>query len=178
MIITLVRHAEVEEQYKGCYNGHLDISLSSNGKRQAKKLGHKLQKLNFDKIYCSDLKRAKETLDEFKLNASTTYTDALREKSWGIHEGKSFQEIETMGIKYENFTQWINALDGEDVTLYTKKIKNYFYDEIAKESSKNILVVTHAGVIKTLLSIVNNLSLEEAFSTQLEYGSTLKLDIY
>jgi broad specificity phosphatase PhoE len=178
MIITLVRHAKVEEEYQGKYNGHLDISLSQEGKRQAKELGLKLQKLHFDKVYCSDLKRAKETLREFHLNATTTFTNIIREKSWGIHEGKSFQEIEETGLKYVNFEQWIDALDGENPSIYKEKIRKYFYDVIAKQNAKNILIVTHGGVISTIFSIVKNISLEEAFSQTLEYGgiTTLELD--
>ena len=177
MIITLVRHGEVEEAFRGKYNGHSNISLSSHGRLQAKELGKKLQKLNFDKIYCSDLKRTEETLKEFKLNITTIFSEDLREKSWGIHEGKSFQEIEDMGIKYKNFTQWIEDLDGEDATLYKERIKKYFYEVITKDETKNVLVVTHAGVISTLLSIVKNISLEEAFNTKIEYTTPIRLEV-
>jgi len=177
MIITLVRHGEVDAKFKGRYNGHNNISLSLHGKNQAKILGKQLQTMNFDKIYCSDLKRATQTLQEFHLSTTTIFTDRIREKSWGIHEGKSFQEIEAMGIKYKNFTQWIKALDGEDSGVYKEKIKRYFYDVIAKDEAENILVVTHGGVISTLLSIVKNISLEEAFSQTPEYTSLTKLDI-
>lgn len=177
MKITLVRHGEVKEKFKGRYNGHNDIGLSAEGKRQAKTLGIKLQSMNFDKVYCSDLRRAKETLKELNLNATTIFSDQIREKSWGIHEGKSFEEIEAMGLKYNNFEQWINELDGEDVQEYTQKIKDYFYDVIAKDNSQNILVVTHAGVIKTLLSIVKCISLEEAFCVEICYSSTIELKL-
>jgi len=177
MIITLVRHGEVEEAFKGRYNGHSDISLSTHGREEARKLGKKLQKEGFDKIYCSDLKRAKETLKEFKLNLPTLFSESLREKSWGIHEGKSFEEIEATGIKYKNFTQWIDALDGEDSTTYKERIKKYFYEVITKERSQNILVITHAGVIATLLSIVKNISIEEALNTRIEYTSLVKVEI-
>jgi broad specificity phosphatase PhoE len=178
MTITLVRHGEVEEAFKGKYNGHSDIALSPYGKSQAKELGKKLQKENFDKIYCSDLRRTRETLKELNLNTKTIFSEKLREKSWGIHEGKSFDEIEAMGIKYRNFTQWIEDLDGEDATLYKERIREYFYGVIAKEKAQNILVVTHAGVISTLLSIVNKCSLEEAFNTKIEYTSTVKINLF
>lgn len=177
MTITLVRHGEVEETFRGKYNGHSDIALSPYGKEQAKELGVKLQKEKFDKIYCSDLKRTRETLKELNLNVTTIFSEKLREKSWGIHEGKSFQEIEAMGIKYKNFMQWIEDLDGEDTTLYKKRIREYFYEVIAKDRAQNILVITHAGVIATLLSVVKNISLEEAFNTKIEYSSLIKLEI-
>ena len=170
MRITLVRHAEVIQEYQGKYNGHIDIALSENGKLQAKTLAKELSSQIFDKVYSSDLLRAKETLNAFDIKIEPIYTKRLREKSWGRHEGKSFKEIEEEGIKYENFEQWIEALDGEDMQEYIQNIKEYFYETIFKQKAEDILVVTHSGVIKTLLSIIKNISLQEAFSMQLPYS--------
>ena len=176
MKIILVRHSEVIKEYQGKYNGHIDISLSQKGKEDAKELAKKLQNIMFDKIYCSDLLRAKETLEAFECTITPTYTKELREKSWGRHEGKSFQEIQAEGIEYENFEQWISSLDGESFSSYKQKIQEYFYETIFKEDMQNILVVTHSGVIKTLLSITKNIPLEEAFATKLPYSSYITLD--
>lgn len=176
MILTLVRHAEVIEEYQGRYNGHLDIALSVNGKLQAKEVAKKLEDVEFDKVYCSDLIRCRQTLSAFNLQTEIIYTDRLREKSWGIHEGKSFEEIVAQGIKYENFEQWINALDGENTQEYIDKLKEYFNETIFKEDAKNILIVTHSGVIKTLLHLTENILLEEAFGTPLPYSSYITLD--
>ncbi|WP_457744622.1 histidine phosphatase family protein [Sulfurimonas sp.] len=178
MKITLVRHGEVVEKYQGKYNGHNDISLSKRGKLQAKKLAQKLQHKKFDTIYCSDLKRAKETLAAFENKQKSIYTKELREKSWGRHEGKSFKEIEAEGIEYENFEQWINALDGESIANFQQRIKKYFNEIITKnKDADDILVITHSGVIKTVLSFYNNCSLEEAFSINLPYGSFIELQL-
>ncbi len=176
MKITLVRHSEVIKEYQGKYNGHIDISLSQKGRSDAKELAKKLQTTAFDKIYCSDLLRTRETLEAFKYTLEPIYTKELREKSWGKHEGKSFQEIQDEGVEYKDFEQWISALDGEDFSIYKQRIQKYFYETIFKEDAKNILVVTHSGVIKTLLSLVNNISIEEAFVTPLPYSSFITLD--
>jgi len=177
MKLTLVRHSEVIQKYQHCYNGHIDIELSLKGKEDAKEIANKLKNFTFDKIYCSDLKRAKQTLEIFKLDIYPIYTQELREKSWGIHEGKSFEEIEKSGIKYKNFLQWITALDGEDIQSYIKRIENYFKKVIFKQDCEHILVVTHSGVIKTLLSILNQIGIEEAFSIKLPYSSYITIDI-
>ncbi|RLA75920.1 MAG: histidine phosphatase family protein [Epsilonproteobacteria bacterium] len=174
MIITFIRHAEVEVKYVGKYNGHIDIALSPHGKEQAQNLAKEFKNERFDKIYCSDLKRARETLDAFNYSQEIIYTEKLREKSWGIHEGKSFEEIEKSGIKYIDFEQWMDALDGESPKLFTQKLKKYFYDEILSQECENILVVTHGGVIRTLMSIINKTTLEETFETKLPYASSIK----
>ena len=176
MKITLVRHSEVIKEYQGKYNGHIDIALSAKGKEDARELAKKLQNIEFDKIYCSELLRARETLNAFNPTLTPIYTKELREKSWGKHEGKSFEEINAEGIEYINFEQWISALDGEDFSIYQEKIQKYFYETIFKDDAKNILVVTHSGVIKTLLSITKKLSLQEAFAINLPYSSFITLD--
>jgi len=177
MKITLVRHAEVIEEYIGKYNGHIDIGLSENGKKQAKELGKKLSHIKFDKIYCSDLLRAKQTLELFELDQDIIYSNQLREKSWGKHEGKSFDEIIAEGIEYKNFEQWIDTLDGEDIQSYSTRIKDYFNNTILKEKDENILIVTHAGFIKTFISIMEGCSFEESFTKSLKYSSFLTINI-
>ena len=170
MKLTLVRHAEVQTEFIGKYNGHIDIPLSKNGKKQAKELAEKLDDTAFDKVYCSDLLRAKQTLEAFELKQDVIYTQELREKSWGKHEGKSFEEIESLGIKYENFEQWLKALDGEKVEDFRQRVAEFFYENLLLQECEHILVVTHSGVIKTFLSLHNHTSLEIAFGEKLNYG--------
>jgi len=171
MKITLVRHAEVIEEYIGKYNGHIDIPISKNGKKQAKALGEKLSPIKFDKIYCSDLLRAKQTLELFEFDQEVIYSNQLREKSWGEDEGKSFDDIISEGREYKNFEQWINELDGETINKYTKRVEKYFNNTILNTKDKNILIVTHSGLIKTFIKIINNSSIKESFSINIPYNS-------
>jgi len=175
MPITLVRHAEVEETYIGKYNGHIDIGLSKRGEEQAKALSAKLKSEKYDKIYCSDLRRARETLSAFSFSIKPIFTKDLREKSWGRHEGKSFEEIEAEGIKYENFTQWVEALDGERVEEFEKRVVKFF--KSIESSDENILILTHAGVIKVIQAFYQSSTLEDAFMQSLGYGEFYDLKI-
>ena len=172
MTITLVRHAQVEGAYIGCYNGHLDIGLSPKGYADARNLGKHFNSSDFDAIFCSDLTRAKESLKQFIKTKDVIYTEELREKSWGRHEGLDFDTIIAQGeIEYINFEQWLNALDGESVQEYTSRVKKFLFEYLPSLKKENILVVTHSGVIKTFISSVKNISLEEAFSYSIPYAS-------
>jgi len=169
--ITLIRHGEVEEKYQGCYNGHIDVALSKKGHSQAKELAQKFKDEKYDAVFCSDLKRARQTLSYFPHAKDAIYTDKLREKSWGKHEGLSFDEIIAQNeIKYENFLQWIEALDGEDYQSYINRIKDFF-NTIQQQNKQNILIITHSGVIKTLIFIKEKITIQESFSTKLPYAS-------
>ena len=172
MTLTLVRHAEVEEKYLGCYNGHLDIGLSAKGYTDAKNLDKHFKASDFDAIFCSDLIRTKETLKQFIDSDDVIYTPKLREKSWGRHEGLNFDAILAQGeIEYLAFEQWLNDLDGENVQEYTSRVKKFLFEYLLTLKKENILVVTHSGVIKTFISTLKNISLEEAFSFSVPYAS-------
>ena len=177
MKITLVRHTEVDEAYHKCYNGHIDIGLSKKGEEDAKKLAQVFENEQFDKVYCSDLKRTRATLAPFTQAKTAIYTELLREKSWGKHEGKTFDAIIAEGeIEYENFLQWIYALDGEDYELYIERIRDFFLEKLMREPYESVLVVTHAGVIRVLMALVQKLSLEEAFCIDVPYSSYVIFD--
>ncbi|QOY54743.1 histidine phosphatase family protein [Candidatus Sulfurimonas marisnigri] len=174
MQITLVRHAEVDEAYHSCYNGHNNIGLSVRGHKQAKELAKSLDSINFDAMFCSDLFRAKESIKYSVHKENIIYTDKLREKFWGKHEGMKFDDIIAQKeIKYIDFLQWIDALDGEPYEEYIKRVRKFFLEYLPTLNKEHILVVTHAGVIRVLLSIIKNITLEEAFSIKIDYGDLI-----
>ena len=177
MQIDLLRHGAVQEPYQGKYNGHNDISISAEAKAQLKEFASNLQQSEYDAIYCSDLRRAKETLSLLNLTQKPIYSSALREESWGRHEGKSFEEIVAEGIEYENFEQWIAALDGESVVAFKQRVQGYFEETIFASGAKKILIVTHSGVMKMLLHLYKKMSLEEAFAHSVPYGELFTLEL-
>jgi len=181
MIITLVRHGEVDTNFLGCYNGHNDIGLSPQGKKEALSLAKQLQQHPFDAVYSSDLRRTRESaLPIIKALPETTphfFTSRLREKSWGRHEGKTFDAITSEeALVYENFLQWIYALDGENYEEYILRIEAFFTQELPLTPYNNVLVITHAGVIRVLIHLLQKISLEAAFSINFPYSASITLD--
>ena len=107
----------------------------------------------------------------------TLFTKELREKSWGRHEGMTFDAIvERDGLSYENFEQWINALDGEPYDAYIDRIQHFFTQTLPQTGYNNVLVITHAGVIRVLMHILKKISLETAFSTNFPYSAYTTLE--
>jgi len=180
MMITLVRHGEVDEAYHRCYNGHNDITLSTKGREEAKALSKVLEHQTYDAIYSSDLRRCRETTEHIiSISKCMTpiYTQDLREKSWGRHEGMTFDAIvQRDGLVYENFEQWITTLDGEPYDLYISRIKEFFTQTLPQTPYNNVLVITHAGVIRVLMHLLQNISLEEAFSINFPYSAYTTLN--
>jgi len=181
MTITLVRHGEVEEAFHCCYNGHNDIGLSHQGREEAKTLALLLKEQTFDAIYSSDLRRCQETVTpiicHYPFPIPHFPTQKLREKSWGRHEGMTFDAITKRdGLVYENFEQWINVLDGEPYDAYIERIRRFFTKALPQAGYESVLVVTHAGVIRVLMHILQKISLQEAFSIDFPYSAYTTLE--
>lgn len=176
--MTLLRHAQIHEDFEGAYNGHNDIGLSSFGHAQAQALKTQLNMELFDAIYCSDLRRTKDTLNAFYKDASIIYTSKIREKSWGRHEGLNYDQIVAMeGQQYQDFTQWLNLLDGEPYEDFIERIKAFFFDFLPQQDYEEVLIVTHSGVIRILFHLIENISLTQALSRKVPYASLTKITL-
>lgn len=168
--LYLFRHAAIDQAYQGAYNGHIDLDATPLGLSQAKENFAAIQEITFDAIYCSTLQRARQTAKALDLE-DIILSDHLREKSWGRHEGKSYDEVVAMeGQSYENFKQWLEVLDGEPVMQFIKRIET-FLEELKTQAFENVLIITHAGVIYTIIYLLTHGSLEEAFASRVPYGT-------
>jgi len=157
----LVRHGETEWNALKLVQGHTDIPLNEKGEHQAKNLGQKLNKIRFDSIFSSDLLRAKKTAEiiaiERKIEVKTT--EKLRERYFGRLEGKSW-EGEASELKYL-WKKFINLTDEERKIHKLERVENNndlmnrlipFLREIAViYGGKNILIVTHGGLMRAFL---------------------------
>jgi len=170
LTLHLLRHASVEDGYIGRYNGHIDIALSENGKKEAVLAAQKLDGVCFDAVYCSDLLRCRQSVEPFGFS-SVIYDARLREKSWGRAEGMSFGEIcDKFGIVYEDFESFVRSVGGEGLDEFAARIDGFF-EQLRLSDASSVLVVTHGGVIRTLLAKLRGLSLEEAFCIDAPYAS-------
>ncbi len=165
----------MEQAFQHRYNGWNAITLSPNGFDQirsaAEKIGHS------PLLYCSDIRRCRETAHLFTAD-KTVFSELIREKSWGKHEGMSFDEIEKSGIQYTTFDQFIRELDGETPEQFSKRVLS-FWSDVKENLPHNTTILTHGGVIYTILAEENGISLEESYCTfKVPYGSitTIGLD--
>ena len=86
-----------EENINNIIQGHYDNNLNQTGRKQADILGHRLKELNidFDSVYCSDLKRCQQTLaiiNEVVDLGDTVITPLLRERNYGKWTNKCFTQ--------------------------------------------------------------------------------------
>lgn len=166
IVINLIRHGETEFNRLGKIQGSTNIDLSNVGINQAKEINLDTNKI-YDISFHSSLSRSKNTLDIIcnKLNfkPETKLNDDIIERGYGIFEGLTENEIKS---QFPNkFNEWKaneNAeIEGaETIENVLKRIKN-FLKFIIQSGNKDILLVTHSGVLYCLYKYINNINLNE-----------------
>lgn len=93
--LWLIRHGETVWNRRKLWQGHTDVPLSEEGRRQARALAVLLQDLPLRAILSSDLQRARETAEilarSHRLSVETT--PRLREVHLGEAEGLTTEEV-------------------------------------------------------------------------------------
>lgn len=154
----IARHGETEWNVKKIILGHGDSPLTEKGEKQAKLLGEKIKHIRFDKVYSSDLLRAKRTAEiitlEQKLAVETTRL--LRERKWGRFEGQPQDEFRKFDAIIDTLTDAqrykhkVSPDVESDEEIVTRLIT--FLREVAVGNpGKKVLVVTHGGIMRAFL---------------------------
>lgn len=149
MNLYVVRHGETD-MGKNKVIATIDEPLNDYGINQAINLGLELKNKNIDKIYCSPIERAKHTLKLFDLdeNIPIIVEDRLRERDMGIYEKVNFEELDwELFWGYDSDLQYSEL---ESMKSVYKRISNFLDELKLKEMDKNILLVTHGGVVRAI----------------------------
>jgi alpha-ribazole phosphatase len=153
--LLLVRHATAEGH--GRFQGQLDVSLTSAGRREFPHLCEKCSRYPVQAVYASDLRRARQTAGAIarKLGLAVNLRPELREIHFGEWEGLSWNQIATRFP--EQSTLWIERFPrqtisgGEPIGQFRKRIAAAVREIVAANRGQCALVVTHAGVIRFTL---------------------------
>lgn len=152
MNIYLIRHGR--QCSRLC---NVDVKLSEEGLKQAELVGTRLAGKNIEAVYSSDLLRAVETAREANRiwQADHIIRPELREISFGEMEGLSDEEI---AVRFADFKREQNNMledlpypGGECAGDVIKRVMPVF-EEIAAGSFKNVAIVTHGGVIRSMIT--------------------------
>ncbi len=174
--IYLVRHGEVETPGKDRrYLGHLDVSLSAAGLRQAEALKEKLRQVPLAAIYCSDLRRSVETAAVIAAphGLKPSARREFREIGLGAWEGLTFDAVkegfpEEYAARGQDFSHF-RPPGGENFLDCAHRILPALYEALAAAPGA-LLIVGHAGVNRILLCLAQGRSLANLFDIPQDYG--------
>ncbi|AOP36538.1 hypothetical protein A0128_21250 [Leptospira tipperaryensis] len=184
--LYLVRNADIGFDYRFKYVGRLDPPLSEQGFLDAQALGEYCKNTFYtskERVYLSPSKRSLQTWKEMKLDTSeeVAHLPALQEIHFGNWEGKSFFDIEKTNplalVSWAQTPSQFSFPGGESFKEFLDRID--FLSSFLKESSaKKILLVTHGGVISTLICLLLKVNPSSHLSFQVQSASASSLEIF
>jgi alpha-ribazole phosphatase/probable phosphoglycerate mutase len=150
--IIFVRHAETDMAGRFC--GHSDPELNSRGRAQLPRLLEQLTHAEFERIFTSDLTRARQTAEAIAhhFGLEVVPRPGLREISFGEWEGLSWTEIETRDP--ERARRWVEeypyfpAPGGETFECFRTRVCREIEFLAERAEQLPAVVVTHAGFLR------------------------------
>jgi probable phosphoglycerate mutase len=151
--ILLIRHGETVWNRSGRVQGWQDSPLSAAGRAQAQALAARLAVDRVERLISSDLGRAQETARPIaaRLGIPVELDPALRERNYGIFEGRTHVEIERdHPTEYATFigrdpTYAIPG--GESADEFAARVLPALERIAATCAGGRVAVVTHGGVL-------------------------------
>lgn len=182
----LVRHGESVWNRQRRIQGTLNPELSIRGKRQTDLLlAHLKAHLSEEvaAIYSSPLRRAAQTADRIAgaYHLPVIHEPDLREMSLGKWEGMTVAEIQaaTPG-RYE---EWLEdplafpAPAGEDLRAFERRVVGALHRMQAAHPGADLIVVSHGGVIKTLLCFALGLDVRYLFRLKQDNTAVSQIEL-
>ncbi|GAB2456775.1 histidine phosphatase family protein [Comamonas humi] len=164
--IIAIRHGETAWNVDGRIQGHTDIPLNAKGEWQAGQVAAALADEPLAAIYSSDLSRAWVTAQAIAASnrAPLTAEPALRERSFGIFEGRSFADIAVSHP--DDATRWrqrdpdYTPPEGESLQTLQQRASAAVDRLAVRHPGQQIALVAHGGLLDMLYRLATRQPLQ------------------
>ena len=157
-VIHLIRHGAIDETLSGKYIETTDVSLSDKGKAALRRLDFEYSYPGAKVVFTSPLKRCTQTCAVLYPELTPLVIANLSECNFGEWEGKTADELSDD----DTFKKWLagdNSVKpprGESNANFVRRICKMFesiVEGLMKTGTTESVIVTHGGVIMTLLAV-------------------------
>jgi alpha-ribazole phosphatase len=174
MEVYLVRHTETVCEKGICY-GQSDVRISEPYLELFESIKNQIPIGAV--VYSSPLFRCTELANY--ISSSSIITDArLMEMNFGDWEMQNWD-----AIPVDDFTPWMNDFvnvrvpNGEAFVDLHDRVLDFLENELQNDTSKPVVIVAHAGVIRSILCKITRLPLQDAFQNKVDFGSVIKIEL-
>lgn len=181
--LILVRHVLTVDNQKSRLSGHIDSSISEEGKEQIDKITNYLKDFDIDKIYTTTSSRTKDTVKKISELKSIEIIEkeSLKEISFGDFEGLTFDEIKD---KYpKEFQDMIEKgyeykyPNGESLIDSYNRVCIELDNIISNNDNRTILICSHGGTIRNIITYLISNSYKYHWNFKIDNGSVTILEI-
>lgn len=175
MEIFLVRHTITAVHHSVCF-GSSDVPLAASFERDAERVLAKLPDPVGLTVYSSPSQRCSALAHKL---APFSYTDErLMELNFGAWEMKKWDDISRAELDpwMENYAEHAPP-GGESCNTLAERCRECF-NEIRRREHSTVVIVTHAGVIRSLLAGILEIPLSRSFTFSIDHGGVTKIDSF
>ena len=175
----IIRHTTPDVSPGICY-GFSDLDVNESFEAEASIIKDLLKEADPSVIYSSPLKRCDKLAQILFPENAIKYDNRLKELNFGDWEMHPWADIDKNTIDH-----WANDFmnqsppKGESFqTLYDRCLQSF--DDIEKQlaEGETAAIVTHSGVIRSLLMTFLKIPADKIFSLQLQYGCVIKITLH
>lgn len=153
-VFYLLRHAQTLWNRERRIQGQWDSELTRQGLAASQELAPRLVGLSLARILASDLGRAKSTAGVLNLvlRLPVTLDRRLREQHFGEWTGKYWRDVPADDLAAAEAAGWqFHPPGGESRADVRSRAEHALIDAARANAGRNVLVVTHQGVVKAVL---------------------------
>jgi broad specificity phosphatase PhoE len=174
--IFLLRHAHSQANAKNILAGRKPgIALSDKGQQQISLLANRFEGAKFDKIISSPIQRCLETLSF--LEAQPTIIEDFQEVDYGTWTGKRMSSLARNKAWQEIHKHPASVRFPQGETLPEVQTRSLLGLSKINPKSKNVLIATHADVVKVLILHALGTHLNNIDKLQIDNASVSILDM-
>jgi broad specificity phosphatase PhoE len=160
--LIIIRHAQTVWNAAGRIQGQADPELSDAGRNQCELVAARLASTSIDALYTSDLSRARQTAEAVANrhpSLPVQVDTGLREIDLGAWEGATRATLQAgwpeLLNQWQQQPSWDLVPGGEGGPAFQERVLGTFGRIAATHGDgESVAVVTHIGVIRTLLSTI------------------------
>lgn len=179
MKLILLRHPETIANSKKVYIGQTESKYTDRGRDQFDKIVNNFD-YDVDCIYTSPMTRCKiiaKSISE-KIDTKLEIVENINELNFGIFENKNYKQVEKL---YPN--EWRNWIvdyinyaipEGESLRELYTRVEEFL--NILKKKDGKYLLVTHGGVIQTIIALLLDLDIDDRWHFKVSEGALVEID--
>jgi alpha-ribazole phosphatase len=173
--IYLFRHTTPKIE-RGYMYGHTDLDVEETFMEEVDAIKKVIPHHQEIPLFSSPLMRCAKLAEALK-GTQITFDDRLKEMHFGDWEMKKWDDVEK-----EELDTWLKNIatmptpNGEsNQQLFKRSVEAW--EDITTQAGEELGLVTHFGVIQSLLAYILHIPLEKSFRLDISYGSVIQVSI-
>jgi len=174
--LTIIRHTSVKVSAGTCY-GRSDVELSGTYDSERRIIIENMNGISYDFIYTSPLSRCYKLAADISGDHEVTCDSRLSELDFGDWENCLWEDIYKTQNAVKWFENWTDTPcpNGESFSQMVSRVKDFILEKFSEHKNDDLLIVTHSGVIRIILFLLQNLNIDEIFKIQPDFGEIIQI---